>query len=235
MKKNGRLLLLIIISLFVVLALYGCGSSNGDDNQDDKTPEQQEKDNNDKEVDLGTVFKGVEFPSNVSYEMVYESQGTESYTTRLWMMDDKMRMESEWDGQVFISIQDGENFYTLDPTTMTAMKFPMDDEEVEEDPIDDQVQLEDFMVDDEWDTLAYVKEETLNGVKTYVVTDSLNDEGTEYKMWIHQEYGIAVRIESSGPNPDDDFVMSVNNLEVGKVTDADFEIPEEYEVMEFGF
>lgn len=168
--------------------------------------------------------------------MVYESEGGESYTTRLWMMDDKMRMESEWEGHTFITIHDGENVYSLDPSTMIAMKIPLDDEDYEEDnPLDDQFQLDDFMIDDDWNKLAYVKEETLNGVKTYVVTDSLNDDGTEYKMWIHQKYGIAMRIESSGPNDEDDFVIEVNDFKVGEVTDKDFEIPKDYEVMEFSF
>jgi outer membrane lipoprotein-sorting protein len=236
MKKYRRLLFVIVISLFVALALYGCGSSSNDDDQSNETPDQQEQDdNNTDNVDLGTAFKDVDFPDNISYEMVYSSQGAESYTTRLWMMDDKLRMESEMGGQVYITIQDGENLYTLDPTTMIAMKFSMDDgEDEEDDPMDDQVQLDNFTPDDDWGELAYVKEETLNGVKTYVVTDTLSADGTEYKMWIHQEYGIAVRIESSGPNAEDDFVLEVNNLEVGKVTDADFEIPEEYEVMDFG-
>ena len=237
MRKNRNLLFLIIISLFVALALSGCGSSSNVDGQNDKIPDQQEQDDSDTNtVDLGTIFKDVAYPNNISYEMIYSLQGTESYTVRLWMMDDKMRMESEMEGQVYITIQDGENLYTLDPTTMTAMKFPMDDGEDEEDnSMDNQLQLDEFTPDDDWGDLAFVKEETLNGVKTYVVTDSLSADGIEYKMWIHQEYGIAIRIESNGPNAEDNFVLEVNNLEIGKVTDADFEIPEEYEVVEFDY
>lgn len=236
MIKKRRILLLLILSLMFALALYGCGSNEQDDQQNND-PDQQEQNGNDNEddVDLETVFRDVEYPTNISYEMTIQSEGASSYTSRLWIMDDKMRNEYEMEGMTFISIYDGERFYTLDPSTKIAMRYPIDDEELEEDDIDDEPALGDFIDDDDWASLNYVQQEMLNGVKTYVVLDSFDDLDIEYKMWIHHEYGIPMRVESSGPNPDDNYVLEVSNLKVGEVTEADFEIPEDYEVMDLGF
>src|SRR5690554_2855664 len=118
MSRKRRLIILLIISLMVALALVGCGSNNQDDQQNDD-PNQQEQNNNEHEddVDLESTFKDVEFPTNISYEMTIQSETASSYTSRLWIMDDKMRNEYEMEGMSFISIYDGERFYTLDPST----------------------------------------------------------------------------------------------------------------------
>lgn len=235
MSRKRRVVLLLIISLMFALALYGCGS-NDEDDQQNNDPDQQEQNNNDNEddVDLETAFRDVEFPTNISYVMTIQSEGASSYTSRLWIMDDKMRNEYEMEGMTFISIYDGERFFTLDPSTKIAMRYPID-EELEEDEIEEEPELGDFIDDDDWGSLDYVQEEMLNGVKTYVVLDSFDGLDVEYKMWIHHAYGIPMRVESSGPNPDDNYVLEVSDLKVGEVTDEDFEIPEDYEIMDLGF
>lgn len=233
MRKNRRSILLIIFSLIFVLGLYGCGSS--EDNDQPNNQQDQDNNDNDADVDLVTIFKDLEYPNNISYDMTVQSQESASYTSSLWIMDDKMRSESELEGQVFISIYDGESFITLDPDTKIAMRYPTDNEASEDDTFDDEPGLGDFLVEDDWGRLTYIEEETLNGVKTYVVMDTFADLDIEYKMWIHHIYGIPMRVESSGPNPDDNYVLEVSNLKIGEVTDADFEIPEDYELMDFGF
>ena len=256
-NKSRRKLLLLIILMIPILAFYGCGGNDDEDpvdetpvddvddedvddvdeepsdDEDGEDPADDEDEDTGEDVDLETIFGAIDYPENFSYEMTTDSQEMGSYTTRLWIMGEKMRSEGEWEGQVFISIQDGEYFYTLDPETMTAMRFPIDQDDPMEGDFDDEPRADEFMIDDDWDRLEYVGEETLNGVRTFVVIDRFED--IEYKMWIHYEYGIPMRIESSGPNPEDDYVMQVTNLRVGDVTDEDFEVPEDYEIMDFGF
>ncbi len=258
---KSKTMLLLIIIMIPLLALYGCGGEDNDEEMAEESPGEEEEldeeeepgeeeeldeeeepgdedENGDQEQetgedrDLESIFGAMDYPSNFSYEMTMESENMESFTTRLWIMDELFRSEGEWEGQTFISIQDGEYYYMLDPDAMTAMRFPADQETPMEEDGADEPRADEFMIEEDWDRLTYHEDEEINGVATYVVSDSYDE--VELRMWIHQEYGIPMRIESTGPDPEDNYVMEVSNLQVGEVTEEDFEIPEDYEVMDFG-
>lgn len=249
--KRKAILLLILI-MIPVLAFYGCGRNDNDDeeivdespgqdeeiDEDEEGDEEEETTNGEEEetgedMDLETLFGSMEYPVNFSYEMTMDSREMGSYTTQIWIMDEKMRSEGEWEGQTFITILDEEYYYTLDPSAMTAMRFPIEDSVPMEEDFEEEPRIDEFMIEEDWENLTYLGEETINGVETYVIIDHSDE--VEYKMWIHQEYGIPMRMESSGPSPEDDYIMEVRKLVVGEVRDGDFEIPDEYEIMDFGF
>lgn len=252
MKLTKRKTVLLLILLMIpVLAFYGCGGNDDNEETTGDSPAGQETEGTDEEegemdeeeeesmdedesgeIDLETLFGSMEYPTNFYYEMTMESEEMGSYTTQIWIMDEKMRSEGEWEGQMFVTIQDEEHYYTLDPNTMTAMRFPIEESDTMMDDFDDEPRIDEFAVDEDWENLSYEGEETLNGVQTYVIIDRSDE--AEYKMWIHQEYGIPMRMESSGASPEDDYVMEVTNLQVGEVSDEDFEIPDDYEIMDFG-
>jgi len=259
MKLMKRKVFLVLILLMIpVLAFYGCGGNDDNEDTTDESPAGQETEVTDEEededevdtegeeeqdatdedeietgyTDLESLFGSMEYPTNFYYEMTMESEEMGSYTTQIWMMDEKMRSEGEWEGQVFITIQDEEHYYTLDPNTMTAMRFPIEENDTMTDEFDDEPRIDEFMVDEDWENITYEGEETLNGVETYVIIDRSDE--AEYKMWVHKEYGIPMRMESSGSSLEDDYVMEVRNLQVGEVSDEDFEIPDDYEIMDFG-
>lgn len=254
MRINKRKAVYLLMFLMVpILAFYGCSGNNGDEEIVDGTPDQEEgigeeemdeEDEGDEENatdqeeetvgnrDIESIFGSMDYPTNFSYEMTMESEAMETFTTRLWIMDEMFRSEGEWEGQTFISIQSEEYYYMLDPDTMTAMRFPADQDFPMEEDSGDEPRVDDFMIEEDWHRLTYHEDEEINGVATYVVSDSYDE--VELRMWIHQEYGIPMRIESAGPDPDDNYVMVVRNLQVGTVTEEDFEISEDYEVMDFG-
>ena len=257
--KRKTLLILMIIIMIPLLAFYGCGGEDNDEEMTEETtgeeeeldetetPGEEEPDDegengeedpgdedqeSGEDRDLESIFGSMDYPVNFSYEMTMESEAMDSFTTRLWIMDDMFRSEGEWEGQTFISIQDDEYYYMLDPDTMTAMRFPSDQEPPMEEDAEDEPRADEFMIEEDWDRLTYHEDEEINGVATYVVSDRYDE--VELRMWIHQEHGIPMRIESTGPDPDDNYVMEVSNLKVGEVTEEDFEIPDDYEIVDFG-
>jgi len=259
MKISKRKTMLILIIIMIpLLGLYGCGGDDNDEEITDESPGQEEEfddqtgeedpvdeegepqeedpvdeeQENGEERDLESIFGSMDYPVNFSYEMTMESEAMETFTTRLWIMDEMFRSEGEWEGQTFISIQDEDYYYMLDPNAMTAIRFPADQEvPMEEDEVEEP-RVDEFMIEEDWDRLTYLRDETINRVDTYVVSDSYDD--VELIMWIHQEYGIPMRIESTGHDLEDNYVMEVQNLQVGEVTEEDFKIPEDYEIIDFG-
>ncbi len=257
MSKNLKKgLLLLILIMIPILALYGCGGNDeeepvtetseeneqeaaegeeeeeGDSDPEESAEEEEEASEEEswEERDPESIFTAMEFPDNFSYNMTMESEEAGAYTVTYMMMGEKYRTEGEWEGQRVITIQDDEHYYFLDPEEMTAMRFPIDQAQaLEEDS--EESQFEDFSIEEDWERLELVGEETINGAETYIVLDQ--EEDVEIRMWIHKEYGIPMRIESSGPNPEDDYVMEVTNLQVGEVSEEDFEVPEDYEIMDF--
>lgn len=105
-------------------------------------------------------------------------------------------------------------------------RIPTDDESAGD------VRADEFTPEDEWELLTYIGRETIDGVNTYVIIEQDND--LEITMWFHPEYGIPLRIESEGPDSEDQYVIEVINLELDHLTSEDFEVPEEYEIIEFG-
>ena len=253
-RKIRKTMLILIVILTPLMVFYGCGGAENEEEVSEEIPGEEEEydeegenalgdEDDDEEFDdegqvhddsrdLESIFGAMDYPVNFSYEMTMQSESMETVSTRLWIMDEMFRSEGEWEGQTFISIQDGENYYMLDPDTMIAMRFPRDQEDFMEEDAGEEPRVDEFIFEEDWERLTYLEDEELNGVATFVVRDSFED--VELRMWIHQEYGIPMRIESSGPEPEDNYVMEVRNLQVGNVTERDFEIPDDYEIMDFG-
>ncbi len=178
------------------------------------------------DLDIEEVFSQMQFPENFSYEMVMETEDMGSFSNHISRMGEYFRSEVEMEGEHFITIRDEEYSYMLDSEEMTALRMPVGEEEGDEVATADELTPE-----DDWDRLTYIGREEIDGINTYVIEERDND--VTLTMWHHPEYGIPIRVESDGPEVDDRYVMEVINFEVDHLTEEDFQVPEDYEIIDF--
>ena len=87
----------------------------------------------------------------------------------------------------------------------------------------------DFTNDVDETDMTYVGKEMLNGVSCHVVESTKLEEGYHVKMWLHEEYGFPMKMESYNKDGSEAFVMEVTDFKVGDLSDALFEVPEDYD------
>ncbi len=251
MKARKKWTILSILMLITLLLVWGCGG-NGDaqepqteePSQGEETPaapeeepEQEEEEEEEAEEveglsdeELGDLFENGKGMDEFFYEMKVSGMGEEDSTTGIYIKGKLMRMEGEAMGQRFMMIYDEDAFYTLDPQSKTAIKMPlgMEDEEDSDTPT-----LDDFTDDVDKSNMNYLGKETINGVSCHVVESKDLNNDYEVKMWLHEEYGFPMRVESKMEN-DKIYISEVTDFQVGNISDDLFEIPEDYEVVDIG-
>lgn len=250
-KAMNKLTILSVLMLITMLLVWGCGG-NGDVEEpeteqpsqgeetpaepDVEEPEQEEESEEPEEQEglsdeeLADLFTNGKDMDEFFYEMNVSGMGEEDSTTGIYIKGKLMRVESEAMGQRFMMIYNEEAFYTFDPQSKTAMKMPlgMGNEEEGETPT-----LDDFTDDVDKSNMNYVGKETINGVSCHVVESKDLNTGYEVKMWLHEEYGFPMRIETKMED-DEVFISEVTDFQVGNISDDLFEIPEDYEVVDLG-
>ncbi len=233
--------------LITTLLLWGCGGGEGTPEPDESEepmetvepaaePEPEETPAAEEgqemsETELAQLFGSGQAMDEVYYEMTMSGLEVDGATTRIWMKGGHMRSESEMEGQLFIMIYDDEAVYTLDPQSKTAMRIAADmgmDETMEPYTSDD------FTGDVDDQNLEYLGRENVNGIPCHVVQSIDTESGQGVKMWLHEDHGFPMRVESLATNPDEQYTMEVTEFEVGNVADSQFDIPSDYQVIDMG-
>ena len=169
--------------------------------------------------------------AEIYYEMNVTGMDSENTISRMYLKGSKMRAESEVMGQTFVMIHGEDALYILDDSTKTAMKMPLG-ENVEGEQ--DTFTMDDFTNDVDETDMTYVGKEMLNGVSCHVGESTKLEEGYHVKMWLHEEYGFPMKMESYNKDGSEAFVMEVTDFKVGDLSDALFEVPEDYEIVDMG-
>ncbi len=249
-KYSGKWTILSVLMLSTLLLVWGCGG-NGDvkepegevPSQGEETPgspevqepEEPEEPEESEEMegltdeDLAKLFTSGKVMDELFYVMKSSNMGEEESIISMYIKGDLMRMESENMGESFIAINAEDGFYTLEPQTKTAMKIPkgMEDED-EETPT-----LDDFTDDVDEDSMIYLGKESILGVSCHVVESRDLESNYQIKMWLHEEYGFPMRVETIMDN-DEMYVSEVIEFKVGNVSDDMFKIPDDYQILDLG-
>lgn len=247
-RTRKKWTILSILMLTTMLLVWGCGG-NGDveepqgeePSQGEETPaapdvegpeeeEEPEEPEGLSDEELADLFANGKDMDEFFYEMNVSGFGEEDSTTGIYIKGKLMRIEGEAMGQRFMMIYNEDAFYTMDPQSKTAIKMPlgMEDEEDRETPT-----LDDFTDDVDKSNMNYLGKETINGVSCHVVASKDLNTDYEVKMWLHEEYGFPMRVETR-MDDDEIYVSEVTDFQVGNISDDLFEIPEDYEVVDLG-
>ncbi len=226
MRKS--VLVSVVLLLFVSsLVLVGCGGQ-----KDSGSPPAGEKqqagtqtttqDGAGSVADLLGKGKNVE---GMSYDYTMTS-GNTSINGKVWMQDKKVKTEAVMQGQKVITIVDGDVAYVYHPDENAAFKMTLDQAQQTETPSDF---IED--VDTRPDKYKIVDSVVYDGVKCKIVEVTGADGQEQVKMWVREDYGIPVRVESSGPDGEK-MLLVYKNLKLGPQPSGTFELPAGVEVMD---
>lgn len=174
-------------------------------------------------ADIFARAKGIE---GLYFEFVMTS-GEEKTEGKTWSKGKLLKNEISVDGEIVLSIIDidkGEA-YTYMPAQNLAMKTEIDMTMVQE------FQQPTEYTDNIDPELVKIVETTMyEGLKCKVMILTNDQDQEEMKMWISEEYGIPLRVETMEDGSKT--IVEYKNLEVGPIPDDVFTIPQGVEILE---
>jgi outer membrane lipoprotein-sorting protein len=224
--------LALLLSLCILIALMGCGSkppaTTPDNNQ---PPANNGSSGNDApppaEEDLATLIARGKQIEGMTYEYFMKMGDELELTGKVWFTQTKIKQEMDWDDTKFYQIIDLEKntMLTYSPSDNTAIVMQFDDlgADVAPSPFD-------FTDNELIAGGKFIASETIGNMNTTVWTTT-DEEGDEVTIWIHQDYGIPVRIQITSPEGDE-MIIQFNNIQTGKIADTEFEIPAGVEIID---
>ncbi|MDW7667934.1 MAG: hypothetical protein SCJ93_03855 [Bacillota bacterium] len=259
-QKSPRMLFLVVLIIFsLMIFVTSCGSNDEDveeNNEEVETDtgeeenleaEEENEDTNEEiddsddsedgdsmtEEDISILLSDLDGPSEYYYEQTIVT-GEYTSTQKFWFKGESMKIEGEQDGVPYILIWTEDSMTNLDPESKTAYRSTYV-EDTEGDSIEGPAGFGDtdnFDFEND-ESFKYLGKETVNGEPCYVIESTFSEDNTLSKVWIHEEYGIAMRTEISGGTEAMNAVMEVRNLKIGDVSNNEFEIPEDYEIFDY--
>lgn len=245
MKKNFKLIALII---GVLLILSGCagGSSNDSSNGSEEPAAQNEvaeneiiENTDDSELSVEENENGKvvlpEMPENYSYEIEMNAEGMTTNAKYYFQGNDyRMEMNSVEMGQniVIISSEKDEAIYMYYPDMKMATKMSNDSDEAMEDMMAfEPIEYEEDILDN----YLNFEETTYDGQDAYYFELNDADEESENgmtKVWISKDYGILLKMEHY-MDGNLAYSASVSNIEMGPFDDILFTVPEDVQITSF--
>jgi Outer membrane lipoprotein-sorting protein len=215
MKKYTVLSCLLLVFLVSTL-LTGCGTTQT------KTTEPPKEETTQETIsDLFTKGQNVE---GITYEYVLSINGTQTYSGKVCVQGNKMRMESTIEGQKMITIADGQSFIGYNPDQKMAYQISVDQTQQAKTPSE---YLEDANAEiDKYKTLETTNYE---GVKCRIVSLEGTTDQEQMKMWIREDYGIPVRVETIAADGSKT-VLEYKNLKIEKLPEDTFKLPADVQV-----
>lgn len=209
-------LAILMTLVFMAASLVGCGSKEPPATTNPPATTQTQTGN-----DLAALMKSAGAVKNMSVDMITNmtSQGqTVTSTTKFYMSEGKMRMESEAAGVKSIMItKSPQETYVYNPETKTAMKISNPEEAAD---------LPSEWIDASGDTTGYqvIAEEKMDGYDCLVVqyTDPSAATNT-VKMWMRKDNGLPVRVEAK--IGESSVITDYKNYNLGAPDPSLFELP----------
>jgi outer membrane lipoprotein-sorting protein len=217
--KNGLSLILIIA---IIISLGACGGTS-----EKKEIAQTDIANNEEPTITAKelIAKGMN-EDGFSYEYVLTLPDGSKTTNKMWVKAGNMRseMDNPAGGDPILSIINTQKklVYVYQPEINQAMVMPIGDSDV------DVTSPKDYLGESNPDNMLFNSRETFDGKECLVY--ETNFEGEMGKIWIWEEYGMPLRVETQSGQ--DKIVAEFLNFEIGNVDDSVFELPEGTEVID---
>ncbi len=163
---------------------------------------------------LGEILGRAEGITSVKYDMLVTSPGVETITTKIWIKNNKMRMEMTVEGQLIVTLLDMDAYtmYLYYPDQNMAMKVTY---EPTESAIEEAQSIPDY-------NPTIIGTETMDGKVCLVVEYTI--EGQTVKLWIWKDKGFPIRVEMT--TTEGKIVIEYKNIEFIDIPDSMFEVPE---------
>jgi len=162
-----------------------------------------------------------------SYDYVLTMPDGTKMTHKVWVESGNMRseMSNPAGGEPTLAIVNmtEKAIYLYQPSMNQATKMPIEQSEV------DTTSPKDYLGEAEPSSMLYMTRETFDG-KDCLVYET-NTDGVKGKMWIWEEYGMPLRVESQSGG--DKVVAEFLNFKIGDIDDSLFRLPEGTKITDF--
>lgn len=226
MKKAA----IIILTGFLIIGLTACG---GDKGSQPAAPYQGQASapaswRAPGEESLADLFAKAKRVDGLYYEYAMTA-GDVKVEGKTWTKDKKIKNEMASEGNTYVSFINFENgeAYTYIPEQKMAVKMDINKLKAQMGK-----QPSDYACGIDLQRAKVVETTTYNGMKCKAVVITDRDGKEEMKMWISEEYGLPLRVESNETGVKN--VMEYKNLKVGPLPDDTFKLPEGIRVINMG-
>jgi outer membrane lipoprotein-sorting protein/predicted small secreted protein len=163
---------------------------------------------------LGAAITGVQWDSVVT-------AGGETTTIRCWIEGDRMRTETDVEGETVATIIDysAGTMYLLYPALATAFEVPFDPEAAESALAESQ-----YITDYDYDILGT---DYVDDMECLIVQYTAG--GATVKMWLWVDTGFPVRVETTTSSGT--VIAVCQNILFGDIDDSLFEVPAGYTII----
>jgi outer membrane lipoprotein-sorting protein len=213
--KKYSVLSCILVVFLVSTILAGCGTSKTTTTETTKDTSQET---------LSELFTKGQKVEGLSYEYVLTINGTQASNGKISIQENKMRMETTVEGKTMITIADGQSYLGYYPDQKIAYKITVDQTKQAKTP--EEYAKEASAETDKFKTLETT---VYDGVKCRVISLAGTNGQEQMKMWIREDYGIPVRVETTAADGNKT-VIEYKNLKIGKLPDDTFKLPADVQV-----
>ena len=222
--KNRLLVILFVFLLSVALA--GCGGAATEESPEDQGADPSATE--EEEISAEELLAKGMSVEGFSYDYVLTMPNGEKITHKMWVKGGNMRseMENPAGGEPILSIMNKDEgfMYVYQPEVNYAVQMPLDQSDM------DTTSPQDYISGSDADSMLFTGRETFDGKECLVYETDY--EGGKGKMWIWEEAGMPLRIETTSGS--DTIVVEFLNFTVGNVDDAMFQLPPGAEIMDMG-
>lgn len=207
---------LMLCLIVVSLGLTGCGGGKQDAAPSAQTTPAPAA----KQETGGDLFSKVKKMPDMSYDFAMIADDT-NLKGKVWISGKKMKTEMTIENNKTISIVDGDAkvAYLYYPTEGTAMKTAYDEKAAQMVPTSKQ-----FIDEMDASQVKVLETVTYEGVKCKVMLVKDKTSKAETKLWIWEEYGVALRIEAIDSDGGK-MVMEHTNIKMGAPPAETFQLP----------
>lgn len=216
MKKCSVLICALIFLSSTILA--GCGGTTKEKSAPSSTLPSVNTQAS-KEETISELFTKGQNIEGISYDCVISEKGNTALNSKVWIQGSKMKFEVTIDGQNMITILDGDSVIGYNPDEKTAFKLPIDKAKQSKTP-------NDYLKEANSQSDKLKSQETIvyDGVKCRVISLAAPDGKEITKMWVREDYGIPVKVETVGTEGNKN-VLEYKNIKVGPLPEDIFKLP----------
>lgn len=212
-KKNLFIQLLMVL---MVIALVGCGGTA-------PNQEAQEPGNEEGVPAADLIVKGMSV-DGFSYDYVITTPDGEKLTHKMWVKGGNLRseMENPMGGEPILTIINADEglMYVYNPETKYAIQTPMQQSDIQS--------PKDYLSETDSEGMVFISREIYD--KKDCLVYETNEDGMKGKMWIWEEGGMPLRVESTKDG--ETVVAEFLNFNIGDVDNSMFSLPAGAQIMD---
>lgn len=231
MKKYSALICVLLVFLFSIV-LAGCGGttketsapSSNQPSVNTQTPTGNSQDKASKEETISELFTKGQKLEGISYDCLVSEKGNATLNSKVWIQGSKMKVEVTSEGQKMITLIDGDSVIGYNPDLKTAYKLSIDKAKQTKTPNE---YLKDANAQS--DKFKSLETTVYDSVKCRVFSSSGPDGKEQTKMWLREDYGIPVKVETVGSDGTIS-VLEYKNMKVGPLPEDTFKLPADVQI-----